>query len=197
MHRPLRRLLCLALLAPALWAAPAAAEAPIKSPTASAPTVHGLTVTDIQGEAVPLKSYAGKTLLIVNTASQCGFTPQYAGLERLYRTYKDKGLVILAFPSNDFGGQEPGDAKTIQGFVADNFSITFPLFDKVHAKGPEKAPLYTLLTEQSPKVKGEVKWNFTKFLISPKGEVIARFESSVDPMAPAVVKAVEANLPTP
>ncbi|MFN3196808.1 MAG: glutathione peroxidase [Bradymonadia bacterium] len=178
----------------AFWATPICAEPAAEKPAAQTAPIHALTVTDIQGKPVSLKDYAGKAMLIVNTASQCGFTPQYAGLERLHRTYKDKGLVVLAFPSNDFGGQEPGDAKMIQGFVADNFSITFPLFDKVHAKGPEKAPLYTLLTEKSSKTQGEVRWNFTKFLVSPKGEVVARFESSVDPMDPALVKAVEGQL---
>ena len=165
--------------------------------TLAAPaTLHGFTVTDIHGEPYDAKALAGKTVLIVNTASQCGFTPQYAGLERLYRTYKDKGLVVLAFPSNDFGGQEPGDRKQIHGFVNDTFETTFPLMDKVAVEpGDTQHPVFAWLTTQGPEAtRGKVQWNFTKFLVGPDGKVTARFAPKVDPMAPEVTAAVEKAL---
>ena len=158
-------------------------------------SLHGFEVTDIEGKRFDTAGLKGKAVLVVNTASQCGFTPQYAGLERLYRTYKDKGLVVLAFPSNDFGQQEPGDRKQIHGFVQDNFQTTFPLMDKVVVKGEGQTPLFAWLTGQGPaKTRGPVKWNFTKFLVGPDGALIERFESPVDPMDPAVTGAVEAAL---
>lgn len=153
-------------------------------------------VADIYGKPVDLKSLRGKALLIVNTASECGFTPQYAGLEALYRQYKERGLVVLAFPSNDFGGQEPGSNETIESFTKENFDITFPLFDKIHARGPEKAPLFRTLTEESaPRLRGEVRWNFTKFLVNPEGYVVERFESMESPTSTRVKAAIEQVLP--
>ncbi len=135
-------------------------------------------------------------MLLVNVASECGFTPQYAQLQELYGKYKDRGLVVLGFPSNDFGGQEPGDAAQIKEFVTSKFAVDFPMMAKVHAKGPEIAPLYKTLTEETPEgIKGEVKWNFTKFLVDPTGKVVARFDSNVDPMGPEMVAAVEKTLP--
>jgi glutathione peroxidase len=151
----------------------------------------------LDGSDVKLSDYRGKALLVVNTASQCGYTPQYAGLQKVYAQYKDKGLEVLAFPSNDFGEQEPGNADEIRDFVDEEFSITFPMFDKVHAKGPDKSPLYETLTEQTGKgIKGEVQWNFTKFLVSPDGKVVARFDSAVEPTDPEVLAAIEAVLPS-
>ena len=113
--------------------------------------VHSFTVESLDGQSVPLSQYKGKAVLIVNTASECGYTPQYASLQKLYASYKDQGLEVLAFPSNDFGEQEPGDAATIQKFVDDKYNVEFPLFAKVHATGDDKAPLYKTLTEETPR----------------------------------------------
>jgi glutathione peroxidase len=153
-------------------------------------------VETLDGDKQDLGELRGKAVLIVNTASQCGFTPQYAKLQELYGRYKDRGLVVLGFPSNDFGAQEPGDADEIKGFVQSEYAVDFPMMAKVHAKGPEIAPLYKTLTEETGYgIAGEVKWNFTKFLINPEGQVVARFESPVDPMSDEVVAAVEKALP--
>lgn len=154
------------------------------------------TVQTLKGETVALSSYRGKALLIVNTASECGYTPQYDGLEKLYETYRDRGLVVLGFPSNDFGGQEPGSAEEIGAFCRKNYGVTFPLFAKVHAKGAEIAPLYKTLTQDTGAgIKGDVRWNFTKFLVDPKGDVVARFEPKVEPGSHELVAAVEKVLP--
>ncbi len=153
-------------------------------------------VETLAGERQDLSEFRGKTLLIVNTASECGFTPQCAKLQELYGRYKDRGLLVLGFPSNDFGGQEPGDAAAIQNFVSSEYAIDFPMMAKVHTKGPEIAPLYQTLTQETDtSIRGEVQWNFTKFLIDPDGAVIARFESPIDPMSPEVIAAIEAALP--
>jgi glutathione peroxidase len=178
-------------------AAPAEAKPTEAKPTAAAegPTIDHVVET-IEGGQQSLAELRGKAILIVNTASQCGFTPQYAKLQELYGRYKDRGLVVLGFPSNDFGEQEPGDAAEIKEFVASKFAIDFPMMNKVHAKGPEIAPLYKTLTEETPEgIRGEVKWNFTKFLVDPKGHVVARFESPVDPLSPEVTEAIEKVLP--
>ncbi len=152
-------------------------------------------VTTLEGKPASLKDYRGKAVLVVNTASECGYTPQYAGLQKLYTELKPKGFEVLAFPSDDFGHQEPGDAATIRGFVDENFSIDFPMFDKVHAKGPEISPLYKTLSEQTGEgIKGEVKWNFTKFVVDKKGRVVARFEPDVEPDDPRLRAAIDAAL---
>lgn len=158
--------------------------------------VHALTVKTLDGKDVPLSTYKGKAVLIVNTASECGYTPQYASLQKLYATYKDQGLEVLAFPSNDFGAQEPGDSEQIRSFVDEKYNVEFTMFEKVHATGPEKAPLYQTLTEKTGDgISGDVRWNFTKFLVDPNGKVVARFESKVDPMSQDVVSKVTAVLP--
>ena len=160
------------------------------------PTVHDIAISDTDGAEISLGDYAGRTLLIVNTASECGFTPQYTGLQALYDTYGSRGLEVLAFPSNDFGGQEPGTNAEIQTFCQTKFGVEFPVFAKVHAKGPDIEPLYAYLTQQTPEgIRGEVKWNFTKFLVAPDGRVVARFESKVTPSDAALIQAIEANLP--
>jgi glutathione peroxidase len=154
-------------------------------------------VTMLDGSSKSLADYRGKTLLVVNTASECGYTPQYADLQRVYAQYRDRGLEVLAFPSNDFGGQEPGDAEQIREFVDETFSIEFSMFDKVTIKGEDKSPLYATLTEQTGEgIRGEVKWNFTKFLVDPNGRVVARFEPNVRPIAPEVTAAIEHALPS-
>ena len=153
-------------------------------------------VETLDGTRQKLSDYRGKAVLLVNVASECGYTPQYAQLQELYGRYKDRGLVVLGFPSNDFGGQEPGDAQQIKEFVTSKFAVDFPMMAKVHATGPEKAPLYKTLTEETPEsMRGEVKWNFTKFLVDPTGKVVARFESKVEPTSPEVIGAVEKVLP--
>ena len=147
-------------------------------------------VRTITGEATSLADYRGKALLIVNTASECGLTPQYRGLEALQARYADRGLVVLGFPCNDFGAQEPGDSAQIQTFCRTQYGVSFPLFEKVRAKG-DKSPLYKTLTELPGGLGGEIKWNFTKFLVDRDGRVVRRFEPTVDPAAPEVAAAIE------
>jgi glutathione peroxidase len=153
-----------------------------------------IPLKDIKGNDTSLNAYSGKVILVVNVASKCGFTPQYAGLEALYEKYKDKGFVIVAVPSNDFGSQEPGTPEEIQSFCKKNFGVTFPLMEKVHVKGAEKCPLYISLTGSDSKFPGEVGWNFTKFLIDRNGQLVNRFPSPVKPDAPQLVGAVESAL---
>ena len=165
-----------------------------KAPDGSVHIDH--KVKNIDGEEVSLADYRGKALLIVNTASECGFTPQYAQLQELQDAYADRGLVVLGFPSNDFGGQEPGSHADIKAFVSKEYGVKFPMFEKVETKGDGQAPLYATLTSQTADhIRGDVKWNFTKFLVSPEGEVVARFESPVLPDSPELREAVEAVLP--
>jgi glutathione peroxidase len=158
------------------------------------PMVYDFSVKSIDGKDVPLSTYKGKALLIVNTASECGFTPQYEGLQKLYEGYKAKGFEVLAFPSNDFGGQEPGSAEEIKTFCTLKYKTTFPLFAKVAVKGPKAEPLYRFL-QDLPKNGGDVKWNFSKFLVDAKGEVVAHFDSKVEPTSDTLKKALDAALP--
>lgn len=162
--------------------------------TNAAPNLHDIKVKDIDGKDTTIGAYKGKVLLIVNVASKCGYTPQYMPLEALYQRFKNIGFEILAFPCNDFGGQEPGTLKEIKAFCTDNYSVTFPLFDKVHAKGTQQHPLYAALTGKESPFPGDIKWNFTKFLVSRDGRILKRFESKVSPDDPELVKAVEAAL---
>ncbi|MBZ0181375.1 MAG: glutathione peroxidase [Melioribacteraceae bacterium] len=157
-------------------------------------SVHGFSVKDINGKDVNLSEYKGKVLLIVNVASKCGYTRQYSGLQKIYDKYKEQGFEILAFPCNDFGGQEPGTNEEIAEFCSTNFNVTFPLFDKIKVLGEDKNPLYKMLTNNSNVEKGDINWNFEKFLISKEGEVIARYKSSVEPESDAVAKAIELEL---
>jgi len=178
--------------------APAAAEA---APEPAHTTPQGELVIDhqvqtLQGETIKLDKFRGNVLLIVNTASECGYTPQYQGLEKIYEKYKARGFVIVGFPSNDFGQQEPGTAEDIKTFCEKNYGVTFPMMAKVHAKGPEIAPIYKTLTQDTPEgIKGDVKWNFTKFLVDKDGKVVARFESKVTPESAEVTGAIEKLLP--
>jgi glutathione peroxidase len=148
-------------------------------------SIHALTVTDIRGEAVPLARYRDKVLLIVNTASECMFTPQYTALQALYERYRERGLVVLGFPCDQFGHQEPGDAEQIQGFCTTRFSVSFPLMDKVEVNGPNAAPLYVRLKEAAPGLLGseKIKWNFTKFLVDKQGRPVKRFAPQTKPEA--------------
>jgi glutathione peroxidase len=131
------------------------------------------------GEAVSMSVYEDKVLLIVNTASECGFTPQYEQLQKLYETYADRGVVVLGFPCNQFGGQEPGTAAEVEAFCTLNYGVNFPIFDKVEVKGENAEPLFQYLTEQTG---GEIKWNFTKFLVDRQGQVVQQYDSSVNPL---------------
>jgi glutathione peroxidase len=134
-------------------------------------------------------------MLIVNTASKCGYTPQYEGLQKLFERYGDRGLVVIGFPSNDFGNQEPGTAAEIGAFCKRNYGVTFPMMAKVHTKGPDQAPVYrSLTTETTEGIRGEVKWNFTKFLVDRDGRVVARFEPGVKPLDDQITSAIEALL---
>jgi glutathione peroxidase len=158
------------------------------------PMIQDIPLKDINGADTSLKSYTGKVVLLVNVASKCGNTPQYAGLEAMYEKYKDKGLVIVGVPSNDFAGQEPGTAEEIKTFCTQNYGVTFPLMAKVHVKGAEKCPLYAALTSPQSPFPGEVEWNFGKFLIDRNGKVVARFNPRIKPEAADLVKAVESAL---
>lgn len=158
--------------------------------------IYDFTVADIDGNDVNLADYKGKVLLIVNVASKCGFTPQYKGLQKLYSQYKDRGFEILAFPSNDFMGQEPGTNEQIKTFCQLNYQVGFPLFSKISVKGESIHPLYRFLTEKStnPKFAGSITWNFNKFLIDRKGNIVNRFGSKTEPQSTAVIKAIEEAL---
>jgi glutathione peroxidase len=156
--------------------------------------VHDFKVKANDGTEVSLSRYKGKALLIVNTASECGYTPQYKGLEELYQAYKGRGLEVLAFPSNDFGGQEPGSNVEIKKFCELRYKTTFPLFAKIPVKGPKADPLYRYLTTL-PANGGEVTWNFNKFLVDPAGKVVAHLDSSVEPNSAEMKKRIEAVLP--
>jgi glutathione peroxidase len=158
-----------------------------------AQSIHEIAVRTAKGESRTLSQYKGNALIIVNVASACGFTPQYEGLEKLYQTYKEQGLHILAFPCNDFGAQEPGTMNEIEQFCKLNYGVTFELFEKLHCLGEERHPLYSLLVEQSESQE-DVKWNFEKFVISRDGQLIERFSSKIAPDDESLVQAVEQAL---
>ena len=162
----------------------------------AASNVHEFTLDAINGTPAPLANFKGKVLLVVNVASQCGYTYQYEALQSLYAKYKDQGFVIAGFPANNFGGQEPGSNAEIGAFCKSKFGVTFPMYSKISVAGKDKAPLYQFLTDKAanPKTGGEIQWNFTKFLVDRDGKVIARFEPAVEPQSKEVVSAVEAAL---
>lgn len=164
------------------------------APLSAATPLQEIPFKTADGKDASLKDYAGKVVLVINVASKCGNTPQYAGLEKLFLENASKGFVVLGFPCNDFGGQEPGTNEEIKAFCTQKYNVTFPILDKVHVKGPEQAPLYAALTGPAAKFPGDVKWNFGKFLIGKDGEVIARFDPRTKPEAPEVVTAVETAL---
>jgi glutathione peroxidase len=163
---------------------------------AHAASIYDYTMRSIDGESVSLKSYSGKVVLLVNVASRCGFTPQYAGLEALYEKYKDRGLVIVGVPANNFASQEPGTNEEIKKFCSMKYNVTFPMMAKVSVLGDDETPLYKFLTDKSanPKVGGDIKWNFTKFLFDRSGKPVARFEPAVTPDSPEVQTAIESAL---
>jgi glutathione peroxidase len=159
-------------------------------------SIHEIELPLLNGEPSRLADYEGKVVLAVNVASKCGFTPQYAGLQRLYEAYADRGFAVLGFPSNQFMGQEPGSAEQIAEFCSLNYGVTFPLYAKVDVKGAKRHPLYEILTAfpDDKEKAGDVKWNFEKFLVGKDGRVVRRFRSKTVPEDPVLVSAIEEQL---
>ncbi len=162
----------------------------------AAENIYGFTPAAIDGKPAPLAAFKGKAMLVVNVASKCGYTPQYKALESVYEEYKDKGLVIVGFPANNFGGQEPGSNEEIQTFCSRTYNVTFPMMSKISVKGDDQAPLYKYLTSPAANASttGDIKWNFTKFLVDRQGNVVARFEPAVTPDSPEVKAAIDKAL---
>jgi glutathione peroxidase len=157
--------------------------------------VYTFTLKSIEGRPVPLAAYKGKVVLLVNVASQCGYTPQYSALEAIYEKYKDRGFVILGFPANNFGAQEPGTNEEIKTFCTRKYSVTFPMYSKISVKGDDQAPLYTYLTKETGAgIAGEIQWNFTKFLVDRDGKVVQRFEPAITPDSKEVTAAIDKQL---
>lgn len=159
-------------------------------------TLHDFTARTLEGEERALSDYAGKVALIVNVASRCGLTPHYEGLEKLYRSLGERGLVVLGFPCNQFGAQEPGTAEEIRAFCSTRYEVSFPLFAKIDVNGPARAPLYAWLTAEatSPDGPGDVAWNFAKFVVGRDGKILARFAPTTPPTSEELVAAVESAL---
>jgi glutathione peroxidase len=161
-----------------------------------APNIYDFTLNSIDGQPAPLAAYKGKVVLIVNVASKCGFTPQYAGLEKIYSEFKGQGFVVLGFPANNFGSQEPGTNEEIKTFCTRTYNVTFPMYAKSSVKGSDINLLYSYLTskELNPSTGGPIQWNFTKFLVGRNGAILARFEPKVKPDSPEVIAAIEKAL---
>lgn len=162
--------------------------------TFAGPNLADIPLKDINGKDTSLKAYKGKVLLIVNVASKCGYTKQYTPLEATYRKYKDQGLVVLGFPCNQFGGQEPGTNEEIKTFCSANYDVTFPLFDKLDVKGANQHPLYTALAGKDSPFPGDIKWNFGKFLVGRDGKILKRWDSGAKPDGEEITKAIESAL---
>jgi glutathione peroxidase len=161
----------------------------------AASSIYGFTLNSIDGKPAPLADYKGKVVMIVNVASQCGYTPQYSALEAIYEKYKDRGFVILGFPANNFGAQEPGTNEEIKTFCTRKYSVTFPMYAKISVKGEDQAPLYAYLTKETGAgISGDIKWNFTKFLVDRDGKVVQRFEPAVTPDSKEITGAIEKQL---
>jgi glutathione peroxidase len=160
--------------------------------------LYDVPVHSLEGEPVDLAGYRDRTLLIVNVASRCGLTPQYEGLERLQERYASRGFSVLGFPSNQFGGQEPGSAEEIRTFCSTTYGVTFPMFEKIDVNGEHRHPLYSILTETADAEghSGDIRWNFEKFLVAPGGGRVTRFAPTVEPEAEPLVSAIEETLPT-
>jgi glutathione peroxidase len=161
-------------------------------------TVLDHPINTLQGEPSDLTQYLGKALLVVNVASKCGLTPQYTGLEELQKNYANRGFSVLGFPCNQFGAQEPGSAEEIETFCSMTYGVTFPMFEKIDVNGADRHPIYADLTEVADAggQSGDIRWNFEKFLISPAGEIVARYSPLVTPEDPTLVADIEAQLPT-
>jgi glutathione peroxidase len=160
----------------------------------SAQSLYEIKLKDIDGKDTTLAAYKGKAVLIVNVASKCGYTKQYAGLEGTYQKYKGQGFAVLGFPCNQFGGQEPGTNDEIKEFCSSKFGVTFPLFDKIDVNGANRHPLYVALAGKDSPFPGDIKWNFNKFLVGKDGKIVKRFDSGVKPDAEELTKAIEAAL---
>ena len=157
--------------------------------------LYNFTLNSIDGKPAPLADYKGKVVLLVNVASQCGYTPQYTALESIYEKYKDQGFVILGFPANNFGAQEPGTNEEIKTFCSRKYSVKFPMYSKISVKGDDQAPLYSYLTKETgPGIAGDIKWNFTKFLVDRNGKVVQRFEPAITPDSKEMTAAIEKQL---
>ncbi len=159
-------------------------------------SIYDIAVKDIDGKDTTLADYKGKVVLIVNVASKCGFTPQYKNLEAVYQKYKDQGFVVLGFPCNQFGGQEPGTNEEIKQFCTSKYDVTFPLFDKIEVNGANRHPLYVALAGEASPFPGNIKWNFTKFLIGKDGKILNRFDSKITPDSTEATEAITAALAT-
>jgi glutathione peroxidase len=168
------------------------------SPTAAPEerSMYDFTLKNIDGQDVKLDTYRGKVTMLVNTASKCGLTPQYEGLQTIYDRYRDKGFTVLGFPANNFMGQEPGTEKEIKEFCTLNYKVSFPMFSKISVKGEDQHPLYTFLTHKdtNPGFEGDITWNFEKFLADKNGKIVARFSPKTKPDDPEIIKAIEAEL---
>jgi glutathione peroxidase len=160
----------------------------------AAESLYDIPLKDIDGKDASLKPYQGKVMLVVNVASKCGYTPQYAGLEALYKKYEGQGLVVCGFPCNQFMHQEPGTAAEIKEFCTAKYGVTFPMFDKIEVNGGHRHPLYAALAGKDSPFPGDIKWNFTNFLVGRDGKILARFESKVKPDSEEMTKAIEAAL---
>ena len=161
-------------------------------------SIHDIEINTLQGQPGRLGDYKGKAVLVVNVASKCGLTPQYTGLEELHEQYAPRGFAVLGFPCNQFGEQEPGTPDEIETFCSTNYNVTFPLFEKIDVNGEARHPLYEQLTQKADAdgKAGDIVWNFEKFLVSPEGEIVARFRPLTEPAAPELVSAVEQALPS-
>jgi glutathione peroxidase len=193
-HHCLLLLFAIAIALPLAADTATAASTPTGTDPMSTKTLHDFRVRTIEGKDQALSAYKGQVLLVVNTASRCGFTPQYEGLERLHSEYRERGFRVLGFPANDFMGQEPGTNAEIQSFCSTNYKISFPMYEKISVKGKKIAPLYQWLTKESA-FPGDISWNFNKFLVGPDGRVVARFGSSTKPESEEVRAAIERLLP--
>jgi glutathione peroxidase len=169
---------------------------PTPTEPVNAASIYDFTMKDIDGNAVKLDTYKGKVVMIVNTASKCGYTPQYEGLQKIYDQYKDRGFVVLGFPANNFMGQEPGTEKEIKDFCTLKYNVTFPMFSKISVTGTDQHPLYGYLTNKAtnPEFPGDISWNFNKFLIDKNGKVVGRFGSKDAPEDAKVIEAIEKQL---
>jgi glutathione peroxidase len=171
---------------------------PVECEGQSDVTVHDIAVNTLSGQPASMGDLAGNTLLVVNVASKCGLTPQYAGLERLHERFAGQGFSVVGFPCNQFGGQEPGSAEEISEFCSTTYGVTFPMFEKIEVNGPGRHPLYDELTAvpDASGEAGDIQWNFEKFLVAPDGEIVGRFRPGTDPEDPELVAAIDASLPS-
>ena len=160
----------------------------------AADSLHELVVKDIDGKDLNLAAFKGRVVLVVNVASQCGYTSQYANLQRLHEQFKDQGLVVLGVPANNYGGQEPGSESEIKAFCTGDFGVTFPMLSKLSAEGADQAPLFAFLTASNPELAGKISWNFEKFLVDKDGKVTGRFNSGVEPDGDEMITAVKEAL---